>query len=82
MLWKVLQPSWVQCSATGEVQRAIAGLTHIKMLVSYICIWVVMQRLFTGTSGFTMSMDFKPLEFLLDKNDLKKYRYTISYQKP
>ena len=35
MLWKVPQPSWVQCSATGEVQR----LPHLKMLVlSHLCL--------------------------------------------
>lgn len=41
-----------------------------------------MQRLFADSSGFTMAMNFKPLEFLLDKKDLKEYRCTFSYQKP
>lgn len=43
---------------------------------------MVIQRLFMGSSGFIMAMDFKLPEYLLNQKDLKKHRCTISYQKP
>lgn len=42
---------------------------------------VAIQRLFMGSSGIPVAMNLKPLEFLLDQKDLKKYRCTILYQK-
>ena len=44
---------------------------------SYICISVVSFRDFIGSSGFTRAMNAKPLEFLLDQKDLKRYKHTI-----
>lgn len=46
-----------------------------------MCISVVVQRLFLEVLPYTMAMNFKALEFLLNQKELKKYRYTIPYLK-